>query len=161
LVITTLGLINDPRAIGPIIERIDDPVERVRRRAVSTLQAMSGQPIDANKRKWSDWWSRQSRSTSPHFWVKRWFVISSRLVLLGALIWVLHLTRSPWLCAVVYGVVVFLLGLIAQIPLPSLTATSIISLCAGGVYYWLLRRLWGEGVTWWVVLALGITLAFP
>ncbi len=81
-----------------------------------------------------------------------------KFVLLAVLIRLLLATDKPFLCSGIYAGVAFLLGLIFGHPLLSVLTHAAISFVLASVYFWLLDRLEGSEVLWWLVAIVGVVI---
>ena len=83
-------------------------------------------------------------------------MIVYKFLLLISLVRVLIATDKPFLCAGIYTGAVLLLGLILSQPFLSILIHVSISLVLTCIYFWLLDRLEGNEVLWWLVALIGI-----
>ncbi len=81
-----------------------------------------------------------------------------KFVLLAVLIRLLLATDKPFLCSGIYAGVAFLLGLIFGHPFLSVLTHAAISFVLASVYFWLLDRLEGSEVLWWLVAIVGVVI---
>jgi hypothetical protein len=78
-------------------------------------------------------------------------MIIYKFLLLISLVRVLIATDKPWLCSGIYAGAVFLLGLVFGHPFLSVLIHTSISLVLTCIYFWLLDRLDGSEVLWWLI----------
>lgn len=83
-------------------------------------------------------------------------MILYKFLLLVSLVRVLLTTDKPLLCAGIYTSAVLLLGLILGHPFLSILISVSISLVLTCIYFWLLDRLEGNELLWWLIAIIGI-----
>ena len=83
-------------------------------------------------------------------------MIIYKFLLLISLVRVLVATDKPFLCAGIYAGAVLMLGLIFSHPFLSVLIQASGSLVLTCIYFWLLDRLEGNEVLWWLVAIIGI-----
>ncbi len=76
-----------------------------------------------------------------------------------ALIRILHIAKSPILCASIYTFIVFFFGVISGERFLYIIFNSGIVLGLSFVYYWLLLRYEGYFI-YWIILILGLLILF-
>ena len=81
-----------------------------------------------------------------------------KFVLLAVLIRLLLATDKPFLCSGIYAGVAFLLGLIFGNPFLAVLIHAAISFLLASIYFWLLDKLEGSEVLWWLVAIVGILI---
>ena len=81
-----------------------------------------------------------------------------KFILLAALVRLLLATDKPFLCSGIYAGVAFLLGLIFGNPFLVVLIHASISFLLASVYFWLLDKLDGSEVLWWLVAIVGIVI---
>jgi len=81
-----------------------------------------------------------------------------KFILLAALVRLLLETDKPFLCSGIYAGVAFLLGLVFGIPILVVLIHASISFVLASIYFWLLDRLDGSEVLWWLVAIGGIVI---
>ncbi len=87
-------------------------------------------------------------------------MIIYKFLLLVMLVRVLIATDKPFLCSGIYGGVMFLTGLVFSQPFLHLLIYSAIGFALACLYFWLLDRLDGNEVFWWLVAIVGIGLIY-
>ena len=83
--------------------------------------------------------------------------IAVKIFVLAALIRLLLATDKPLVCAVIYALVAFGLGL-AFYDLDAAAMSGGISLVAATAYFWLLDKFDEGALLWWVVAILGVPI---
>jgi hypothetical protein len=83
-------------------------------------------------------------------------MILYKFLLLVALVRVLLATDLPFLCAGIYAGAVLVFGLVLGQPPLSVLLHAAAGLALTCIYYWLLDRLDGHEVAWWLVAILGL-----
>jgi hypothetical protein len=81
-----------------------------------------------------------------------------KFVLLAVLIRLLLATDKPFLCSGIYAGVALLLGLIFGNPFLAVLIHAAISFLLASLYFWLLDKLEGSEVLWWLVAIVGILI---
>lgn len=77
------------------------------------------------------------------------------LIILFGLVKLLLLTQKPFLCSGIYAVITLALSLLFENQLmPSLTV-AVLSFALASLYFWILNRLEGSGIIWWIACAAG------
>ena len=83
-----------------------------------------------------------------------------KIMLLAGLAKLLIDMEQPFLCAGLYTVARVGYAALFGINLPTLLVLAAIIFALTALYYWLLDKLEGAGVLWFVVLVLGLPIAF-
>ena len=85
-----------------------------------------------------------------------------KAALIAALVKLLVETENPLLCAGIYAVGGFLLGLIFGsvfgVSIPALLLAAVLAFVLAYVYFWLLNRIETLSFPWWTVLAVGLLI---
>jgi len=86
-------------------------------------------------------------------------VIIYKFLLLVTLVRLLIVTDKPFLCSVLYAGATFL-GLIFGLPFLAVLISASIRFLLASIYFWLLDRLDGSEVLWWLVAIIGIGIVW-
>jgi hypothetical protein len=81
-----------------------------------------------------------------------------KFILLAVLVRLLLATDKPFLCSGIYAVVAFLMGLVFGNPFLAVLIHATISFLLASIYFWLLDKLDGSEVLWWLVAIGGIVI---
>jgi len=81
-----------------------------------------------------------------------------KFILLAVLIRLLIETDKPFLCSGIYAGIAFFLGLILGHPFLSVLIATSISFLLASIYFWLLDKLDGYEILWWLVAIVGILI---
>jgi hypothetical protein len=81
-----------------------------------------------------------------------------KFILLAVLVRLLLATDKPFLCSGIYAAVAFLLGLVFGNPFLTVLIHATVSFLLASIYFWLLDKLDGSEVLWWLVAIGGIAI---
>jgi hypothetical protein len=86
-------------------------------------------------------------------------VLIFKILVLVALVRLLIATNKPWVCAGVYAGIAAVSAMMSTGNLTTALVTTGIGFFGSGVYFWLLNRFDGSFI-WWIILVVGIVIAF-
>jgi hypothetical protein len=86
--------------------------------------------------------------------------LAVKFLLLVSLLKILRISKSPGLCAFIYGGAGFVWRLFAGKPFLNNVLSSGITLALGFGYFYLLDKYEGDGLIWWPLLIAGLFMAF-
>lgn len=86
--------------------------------------------------------------------------LAIKVFVLSLLIRLLARTDNPWLCAIIYSVLVFVLGVVFGPGILSASISAALGLVGAFVYFSILNRLDTRSIGWWLVAVLGIPIVF-
>ena len=88
--------------------------------------------------------------------------VAIKVFTLAAMIRVLIATDKPWLCAVVYAGVAFLINMAFRFgeTVLSVALTAGLIFIAVFVYFWILDRFEPSSIVWWIIAIIGVLIVF-
>jgi hypothetical protein len=81
-----------------------------------------------------------------------------RFFVIIGLVRVLLVSESPLLCAVLYGLARFMLGLASDVPHPTNLGLTSIGFALAWIYFALLQRVESGSLVWWLIALPGLAL---
>lgn len=89
-----------------------------------------------------------------------------RLLFIVGIIRLLMVTNKPFLCALIYAVLVAIASFVSgyrfelsEDRLELILVTSGVAFVASGIYFWLLKRF-NNSFLWWPILIVGVLIVF-
>jgi len=83
-----------------------------------------------------------------------------KIPILVALLKLLLTSRKPFLCSGLYAFVVLWFNFLFVSDFGTVLVRTLIAFGLSSVYFWVLNRLEGSGMIWWVVLTGGLSIGF-
>lgn len=81
-----------------------------------------------------------------------------KFIVLAALVRLLLASNKPFLCSGIYAGITFFLGLILSLPFQAVLIHASVAFVLASIYFWLLDKLDGSEVLWWLVAIAGIAI---